>query len=256
MGILKQVGIAVNSYGRALSLLPRKGIRRYLLYPLLINLVLLVILIWFGFHFGGTINAWLLAQIPGWENIEWQWLQLLLQLMMQVLLLLLYFIFYKYLVLIVLSPLLAFLSEKVDAIESGREFPFCWNQLWHDIGRALLINLRNFLFEIMATVALGLLGFIPIVGLIAPLAVILVQSYFFGFALMDYNAERHRLNRATTESWMRRHYAGVSAVGLVFHLLFIIPFIGWVIAPVLGTVAASLAYLEMERVEEKSVTSF
>lgn len=221
--------------------------------PVILNILLLGLCLWAAFAFGGFASDWLLSIIPGWSWAQNEWVQTVLNWIIRILVLLLYFSVYKYLVLILLSPFLAFLSERVEKEETAKEYPFSLNQLLRDMGRALVINLRNFLFEIIATLLLSLLAFVPVVGLIAPFIILLVQSYFFGFALMDYNAERHRFSWRATERWMGRHYAGVIGVGLVFHFTFLIPLIGWVMAPVWGTVAGTLAFLSLRKSQPYSL---
>ena len=113
--------------------------------------------------------------------------------------------------------------------------------------RAAVINFRNFTLELIATIVFGIFTFVPIGGFVSPVALLLVQSYFFGFALMDFNAERHRFDRRSTELWMRRHFWSVSGVGVIFHFVFLIPVIGWFLAPVWSTVAGTLVWLRLEK---------
>ena len=149
-------------------------------------------------------------------------------------------------VLIVISPFMAFLSEKVEHEVNGRDFPFSWGQLGRDVLRAISINIRNFIFEMGATLLFSVLAFIPVIGLVSPFAIILVQSYFFGFAMMDYNAERYRMKMRTTQTWMQNHFWGVAAIGSLFYLSFLIPVFGWIFAPVWGTIAGTLTFLKLE----------
>lgn len=252
MGIVSQLSSAINSYGRALELFPKKGIRHYLVFPVLANLLLLVLVIWASISYGGWVVEWALGYLQLPQNTWVEFLSIVLGIVVRVVIFLLYFIFYKYLVLILISPFLAFLSERVEKETTGREFPFSWSQLWRDVLRAAAINFRNFLFEILATLALGVLAFVPLVGLLSPVAILTVQSYFFGFALMDYNAERHRMGRRETERWMRRHFWAVAGHGLVFHALFLIPVLGWAIAPVWATMAGTLSFLQLKNPDPQS----
>lgn len=245
MGIFNELSTAINSYGSALSLLPRKGIRRYLLMPVVLNILLLGGTVWVSILFGGEASRWVVSIIPQWEFLEKEWVQVVLDWVVRILVLLIYFTVYKYLVLIVLSPFLAFLSERVEKEQTGSEYPFSIRQLLRDMGRALVINLRNFLFEIVATLLLSIFAFLPVVGLVAPVLILIVQSYFFGFALMDYNAERHQFSWRQTEKWMRAHFWGVCGTGIVFHFTFLIPVVGWIIAPVWSTVAGTLTFLKL-----------
>ncbi|MDZ7847649.1 MAG: EI24 domain-containing protein [Owenweeksia sp.] len=145
-----------------------------------------------------------------------------------------------------------FYLKKVEHEINGCEFPFLWTQLMRDLWRAIIINLRNFILEVLATLALGVLAFVPVVGLLSPLVMLLVQSYFFGFALMDYNAERHRMNRRSTQRWMRAHFWTVVGIGLIFHFAFLIPLAGWILAPIWGTAAGTLSFLNLAKKSKSS----
>ena len=223
--------------------------------PILLNAALLGLVIWFSIVAGQGIVDWAYG-LFGMEQTEWTGvLAFLLGWTIRLLIFLVYFTIYKYLILVLLSPFLSLLSEAVDTIETGRVFKFSWPQLARDMWRAVLINLKNFLFEIMLTFLLSMLVFVPFVGLISPFVILLVQSYFFGFALMDYSPERYRFPSRITRQWMRKNLWTVTGVGLAFYGCFLIPFVGWVIAPVWATVAGTLAFLKIENSKPEN-TSF
>lgn len=245
--MMSQLFTAFNSYGRALHFLPKQGIRNYLLYPILINILVIVFMLWAGISYGSWLAEYAIGLVDLPQNDWTSALSILLTILVYALTFLLYISVYKYLVLIILSPFLAFLSEKTEKEENHNDYPFTWAQLWNDVLRAIVINFRNFLFEIIATILLSFLAFIPLIGFLTPIAILVVQSYFFGFALMDYNAERHRMSRRQTEQWMRAHFWAVTGTGMVFHFVFLIPIVGWIVAPVWGTVAGTLSFLNIYR---------
>ncbi len=246
MNLQKQFNLVTSSYFKALSIIFRKGYKRFIALPILINLVLLVFTIWLSFYLGQKISDWTMGQLD-FKDEDWTgFLGIIASIVIRVVIFLLYFSVYKYVILILLSPFLSYLSEKVERLEKGTDYEFSLTQLMRDIGRSIVINLRNFLFEIMATVVLSLLAFIPFLGLISPFLILLVQSYFFGFAMLDYNLERRGFSWKSTESWMRKYSVMVTTNGLYFHLSFLIPFVGWIIAPVWGVTAGTLAFLKLE----------
>lgn len=237
---------ALNSYGKAIPFLSKKGFKGYLILPILINILLLSLAVWLSVVYGEKLTNYGLSFFDvskgGWAK----YLSWIVSFVIRLVILLIYFSVFRYVVLIVLSPFLSFLSEKVEHHETGREFPFSLRQLGNDILRSIRINARNFFIEISLTLLLSLLAFIPFVGLISPIAIVLVQSYFFGFALMDYNAERYRWSRKETSKWMKTNYSSVTGIGLAFHFCFLIPILGWIVAPVLATIAGTLTFLKIK----------
>ncbi len=247
MTFWNQISVATNSVGRAISLFRNPKVSRYFLLPLVINALLLALVVWGSVVLGSFLVDNTLAYL-GIDEGSWTGiLAMIMAFIIRILVYLVYFIVYKYLILIVLSPFLSLLSEAVDHLESGKEFPFSWSQLAKDMGRSIVINLRNFCYEMLLTLLLSLVAFIPLVGLVSPFVIIGVQAYFFGYAMMDYNAERYRFKSKDTNKWMRHHKWTVMAVGLIFYGSFLVPFIGWVVAPILGTAVGTLAFLKLEK---------
>jgi len=246
LNLYKAISIVSSSYGQSLGIILRKGYKRYIALPILINLLLLILTIWVSIYLGSGLSEkvmqWINLENEGWENF----LGILTSILIRVLIFLIYFSVYKYVILILLSPFLSFLSEKVERLKSGKEYGFSFAQLMRDIGRSVVINFRNFIIEIFLTLLLSLLAFLPLIGLISPFLIIFVQSYFFGFALIDYNLERRKIKWRSSEKWMRKNAVTVTLSGLYFHLCFLIPFLGWIIAPVWGVAAGTLTFLRLE----------
>lgn len=236
--LFQYLGISIGAYIQAFPKLFKKGYRRYLALPILVYLVLLVGLLYLMFN---NINRWLNLALGlfGYELGDLQAYSFVLVIVFQIVMLFFMGSLFKYATLILLSPFLSFLSEKVEQEELGLETPFSLAQVFSDIIRALRINLWNFLKEMGLTIILSLLAFIPLIGLLAPFLILMVQSYFLGYGLMDYNAERWRYNFGETEQWMRKNWGAVLTVGLFFYGLFLIPFLGWIFAPAWSVIAGT-----------------
>lgn len=244
--MISQLSATAEAYSRAISYLSKPGYARYMLIPILVNMLLLAGIVTMAIFYAPKLVDYLMGFIQAEPDSWLDYLSPLLVIVITGIVILAYLLVYKYLVLTLISPFLALLSEKVEEEKTGRQFPFSWSQLFRDLWRAAGINFRNFIFELIATILFAILTFIPLVGLLSPVALLIVQSYFFGFALLDFNAERHRMDRRTTEAWMRRNFWSVGGVGLIFHFIFLIPVIGWFLAPVWSTMAGTLVWLELE----------
>ena len=250
--MFSQFFLALGSFGQAFPFLSKKGFKRYLALPIIINLGLLILAVWVSIEYGSSFTDYFLNLI-GLESGSWaKYAGWLVSFIIRFIILMVYFSLFRYILLILLSPFLSFLSEKVDKYENGGDFPFSFKQLGNDIVRSIRINLRNLFLELLLTLVFGLMTFIPLIGLLSPFAILAVQSYFFGFAMMDYNAERYKWDRKSTAKWMKKNYASVAGIGLAFHLCFLIPVLGWIVAPVLATIAGTLTFLRLNPVEKRS----
>ena len=157
----------------------------------------------------------------------------------------------KYLVLIVLSPLLAYASERTEEILTGRVFPFRVGHFVKDVGRGILMAIRNGVTELLINVLFWIVTLF--LSPLAPFTMIilwLVSCWFYGFSMFDYVFERQRMGigASTREAHNRR--GTVMANGALFGLLMKIPFLGVVFAPLLASIGAVLAWHEANQKED------
>ncbi len=163
----------------------------------------------------------------------------------------------KYLMLAIMSPVMAYLSEKTESILTGKEFPFDGQQFVRDIVRGIGLAIRNFFVETFLSVVLiwgidlFITIFFPPLGVaLSPVFVVLsflISAYFFGFSTMDYYNERKRLSFSQSIKSIREMKGVAIGNGTVFALLFMIPFIGVTISTITCTVAATIAMHKMNK---------
>lgn len=166
----------------------------------------------------------------------------------------------KYLVLMLLSPLLAYASERTEEILTGRVFPFRFGQLLKDAGRGLLMALRNGGYELLITAAIwGCTLFVAVLAPVSAVVLWLVSSWFYGFSMFDYIFERQRMNVGASSKAARDRRGVVLANGILFNLLMNLPLLGflgalgWLVSaacfcvvPMLASIGAVLAWHEAQ----------
>jgi len=183
------------------------------------------------------IDRWLHQQKSGILSFFF----LMGEIMVRLILVLFYFSLFKYLFLIVGSPLFAYLSEKTESIIEGKEYPFSWKQLVKDMTRGVKLALRNTLWQTVYTVSLLILSFFPFVGWITPVIMVFVECYYYGFSMLDYSCERHKLSPSESITYIGKHKGLAIGNGMVFYMMHFIPFLGWVLAPSYAVVAATIS---------------
>jgi len=155
-----------------------------------------------------------------------------------------------------MSPLLAYLSERTESIIMGHEFPFSWLQFFKDIFRGILLAFRNFFIEILLTVLLFFLSFVPFLGFATAPILFLISAYFYGFSFLDYTAERRKMKVKESVDFVKQNKGIAIGNGGIFALFLLIPFIGVSIATfisIISTVAASIAVLKKENADVELV---
>jgi CysZ protein len=262
MGFFNDLGLGFSSHIKAVGFIAKHNLWLYFLWPLLIAIGL-----WVGgfastFYLGDLLTDKILA----WINLdsEWEisWLEFIRPLLstvvsfiFKVLLFLLFASMLKYIVLIICSPILAILSERIDEILTGTKIPFDFGQFIKDMLRGILVTLRNMILEFLIWLACLLFTLIPLLGWVLGWLTIpfryIIGWYFLGFSMMDYSYERRRMKISEGVRFTRRHKGIAIANGFVFSLLLMIPFLGISIAPVLSCVAATLAVLEAAKQDQQ-----
>jgi len=245
--LLKEIVIAIDAYFRAHKFISRHRLWRWIIIPGILYTVLFVSGMYFFvvssngavsylFEFIG-INRWLEQQKSGLLSFT----VMMGGIMVRLLLVFLYFSFFKYVFLIAGSPLFAYLSEKTEAILEGKDFPFNFRQLLKDIVRGISLALRNALWQTVYTISVLILSFFPVIGWITPVIALFIECYYYGFSMLDYSCERHKLSPAQSVAFVGSHRGLAIGNGLLFFMMHFIPVIGWVLAPAYAVVAATLS---------------
>lgn len=198
-------------------------------------------------------NDWKDALILVWNEFSTAILRVLLWISA----LLIYWKISKYLVLALMSPVMAYLSEKTEFLLTGKSFPFSLKLFFVNAARGVVIAIRNLILEMSCLFALLLLDFV-VSFFFAPAAIIitpsiallsfLISAYFYGFSMFDYVQERKQISIQASVKYMRRNQRLVVGNGSAFALFRWIPFVGNPIAIVTCTVGAVIAWQENEKI--------
>ena len=152
-----------------------------------------------------------------------------------------------------MSPIYTVLSEKTDTYLTGREFQSSAKQTVSDIGRALVIAVKNTIKQLTLTVLCLLLNFIPVIGSIVSVVLIfIINAYYFGYGFMDYTYERQRYSaKESNRLTYNLRYLAITN-GTIYALplyivcgTFFAAFIGGV-----STIAATISQLELQEENE------
>jgi len=148
----------------------------------------------------------------------------------------------KYVVLLFLSPLLAYASERTEELLTGTSLPFQWGRWLREMLRGMMMALRNGTLEMGITVlAWAATLFLPVLAPVTALLLWGVSCWFYGFSMFDYLHERKGLGLRASVRAARDRGGMVLANGVLFNLLMKVPVLGMITAPLLSAVGAVLA---------------
>lgn len=258
MSILKDIQFGIAGYSKAISFIRKNHFRRFFLVPVALNILLFA----FGISYVNSLTTDTLSFFQSWaEPDSWDFwgaeflvetIGFLIWLILKIFFFFLFAFIGGYVVLILLSPLLAYLSEKTEQILNQKEYPFSWSQLFKDMIRGIIIAIRNFFFEMIAMVLLFFFSFIPVIGFLSAPLLFIVSSYFYGFSFLDYTAERRRLKLKESVFFINRNKGLAITNGSLFAGALLIPVIGVSLSgfmAIISTVAATISILEKEKKE-------
>ena len=256
MGFWKNVGTGFRGYGRSFEFIFNKGLWVYFFYPLAIMLLLFLGGYALIHHLSDEVEKWMMnvtglgGDAEGFFSFLKGVLSFFVTIAVNIIFWFVFSTFSKYITLILLSPLLALLSEKTERLLTGKKYPFNADQFVRDVWRGILIALRNMLIEFAIIIGSFILIFIPVIGFFVPVFLFFVSAYFYGFSMMDYTSERRRLNISQSVAFIRGHKGTAITNGSIYLILLWIPFAGIIFAPVFAAVAATLSVQEL--VENKN----
>lgn len=237
--MFKDFSDGINSYFKIFPLIHRYHLKRYFflsgLISLSIGLLLFSGIYYFYDDFGGWIQSfykWDFGKSFFDRASNW---------VAGGLISIIALLSYKYIIMIVLSPVQSIMSSRLEAGLNGYETDdqITMGSIFKDLYRGVGITFRNLTKEILLTLFLFVLSFIPAVAIITGPAILLVQAYYAGFGNMDYYMERH-LNIKDSAAFVNRHKGLAIANGGVFLLFLLIPILGFILAPTFATIASSV----------------
>lgn len=257
----KEFTLSIVNYKNALSFLSKNNLLIYYMAPLIVT-ILFAIVSFFGITlftdwldqlyqqwFGITVKDTSFSFLKDYKEFFSGAGQVVITVLLKIIMFFLILRVNKYVMLIILSPVLAYLSEKVDSILTGNEYPFNTGQFLKDVWRGVLLAIRNMIIEFIWVVGLWVLTFmVPLLIPFTALILFFVSAYYYGFSMIDYSNERKRLSVKNSIHYIKKHKGLTLGNGVVYQLIMLIPFFGSVIAPITAVVAATLSVNEMDEI--------
>ncbi len=248
----QQIGVGIKSYIQALGFVFNNGLWVYFIYPIVLSIIMFYASFSLSTLIAGELESWIKGLIgfdeaEGWLSYVNGLLHFFLLIALKIVFFFIYSTFSKYIILILMSPLLALLSEKTEEVITGKKYPFNLAQFLNDVLRGITLALRNLFIEFSIIIACLFIAWIPILGWITPLILLLISYYYYGFSMIDYCSERKRLAIGDSIKYIRRNKGLAIGNGFIFSFLFSIPFVGVIFAPILASVAASIAVTEIDK---------
>lgn len=261
-------GLAIKAYFKAIGFIFSNNLWWFFIFPVILNIGVFVGNIYTVGYFAKELQAFIQANASFDETVWWgavlAWMMVNLSFMIGLVLRVVLFVVFSviggYLVLMLLSPVLAYLSEKTEKIITGANYETDMGQMLMDVLRGILIALRNLLYELAWMLIVFFVGLLlqalpvigQIVGLLSTVFMFFISSYFFGFSFIDYMSERRRMNINQSVQFVRRNKGLAMGNGAMYSLFLLIPYCGMFLASFVAIVSVVAAVLSVIDVEKKA----
>lgn len=222
----KGIGFALSGF----SLITKKGIRPFVLVPLLINIGVFSGAIWLALSQIESLKLKVLAWLPGWLSwLEWLFLPIVIVLMFIA-------VFYSFTIIanIIASPFNSLLAERVEQKLNGIPVPEFkgYKAALKNVGKALGGEVSKILYSLKWVLILIIITVIPVVNIMAPVAWAMFGSWMLSLQYTDFSMGNHELFVKDELPLLRKNRAMSLGFGGTLTLLMMIPVVNFFVMPV------------------------
>lgn len=224
-GFFKGFGFLMQGF----PLIFQKGIRAFVLIPLLINIVVFSGAVWLAYTQYQQLMGQLLGWLPSWLSwVEWIFLPFFALLIMLV-------IYYTFSIIanFIAAPFNALLAERVEMKLRGQKVADGSNlSVLKNIGKTLGSEVKKVFYMLKWMPLLLLITVIPGVNLIAPFAWIIYGAWMYSLQYTDYPMGNHGLFMKEELQVLRKNRGHALGFGAATTLITIIPVLNFLAMPV------------------------
>lgn len=246
---MKAITLVFNSFSDSFKVIKDAGLRKFYFLPGIISMFLFGGFIYLGEYLSLNLASALESffKLKEYGSI----LYIFIKILVWICTVFFYYLVYKSLLLVIISPILGYVSERVETHLTGKKFDFTFKDNLRFLIRGIDIGLKSFFKQMVGTCVVMLLGFIFPINLSIPLLIFIIQGYFTGFSFMDYTLERYNLSPKESLDFLKKQRVYAALCGGIFTLLFFIPVVGIFIAPLITCVATTMITLELLKEHSK-----
>jgi len=234
---------------RGFRLIRQRGLRRYFVGPIVVNITVFISLIWLGATRFAEVTQKLLPQGDGlWSGI----IGILAWVLFGLAVLVLGFFLFTLAVNLIGAPFNGLLSEKVERVLVPPEVGSTprKSHFFSDLIPSLFGELRKYAVFLVIFVILLVLVLIPVINIIAAPLVLLFSAWMLALEYISYPMNNHNKYFSEVRRWLRKNRMLGLGFGFAVMVVTLIPVLNLVVMP--AAVAGATA-LWVERRDIDSV---
>lgn len=222
-----QMGLGFHYFVYGWQLILQRHFLPFVLFPILINSVLMIGLIWAFFV---NIGDWLDLLLPSWLD----WLSFVLIPLIFLLLLVGFYFAFTTLANFVAAPFNALLAEKVELQLTGEQLGnTSFSALLKDVPRMLKREWQKMMYSLPRLIAIFLLGFVPVLGqTLVPIIAFIFGAWMIAIQYCDYPFDNHKIAFGRMKNALAQNKLMNYTFGSLVSLFTMLPFVNLVVMPV------------------------
>lgn len=241
--MIQNIFKGLQVYSGAYSLISKLKLWKYFVIPIIISVVVFSLVFVSAYGLSDNLGEWI-GSIWPWEFGKGTFTAIS-TFIGGIVILAIGLIMYKHIIMALSSPFMSPVSEKIESYYTGKPAENYTNVTFtKQLARSIRISIRNLLKELLYTLPILLLKFIPIVNIFSTALLFLVQAYYAGVSNMDYTLERHFTYRESI-AFIKKHRGLAIGNGIGFLLLLLIPVVGIILVLPLSVTSASVIAIDL-----------
>jgi len=227
----------IRYFQRGLKSLTNPGLKRFIVLPLLLNIVLMGGVSWWGIsEISGLVDT-VVEWLPSWLS----WLSWILLPVAVLTLLVVVIYFFSAILNLIASPFNGLLSEALETQMTGKSLPE--ESLAATIARTLARELRKLAYFIPRYVLLLVISFIPVINVASPVLWFLFGAWVLTLQYLDYAMDNNGHSFAELHQALRKQPLTTLGFGFVVAIGFMIPIVNMLVMPA-AVCGATLYWVE------------
>ncbi len=230
-GFLQGVNYALSGF----SLITQKGIRPFVLIPLLINIAVFSLAIWLALSKFDSMMAYMTGWLPSWlpdfisTALEW-----ILWPIFAILILIVVYYSFTIIANLIAAPFNSLLAERVEQKLKG--LPITeqkgFKAMMSTMGKTMTSELRKVFYMLKWVPLLLLITVIPVVNFISPFAWAIYGAWMLSLQYTDFAMGNHQLYVKDELPLLRKTRSMAMGFGGILTVLMMIPIVNFFVMPV------------------------
>lgn len=230
MFVQQQIKAGFEFFIMGWDLIRQKGLRRFVIMPILLNIILMLGIFILFIHQIGTMIDYVMEFVPAW--LDW-----LSGILFIIAILMILFVFYFSFITLsgfIAAPFNGLLAEKVEKMLTGEDLNETNTMDFiKDIPRMLGREWQKLLYSLPRYIGLFLFGFMPIIGQsVIPLLTFIFSAWMMAIQYCDYPFDNHKISFPTMKFKLQQHRWQNLTFGSLVTLCTFIPLVNFVVIPV------------------------